>query len=367
MKRAVSRTLVAGIFWAFALAPTGRADWSFAMLGDTRGPHHTTNGVSQYLNAIATKIAEVGPELVLVCGDLVNGNDTNGLVSLSYAQQFDNWKTAMAPVSGAGIPIYPVRGNHENECNELAPIPELKQAYYDAFASTVPSNGPNHGVSNDQRGFSYAFTHKDVTFVAADQYFYYDQTPGDPGYHNLDRAWVAQQFQESASPYKVFMAHVPIFQTEGGAESERFFGDSSTGLATRAEFWDELGTNGVRLYLTGHIHNESVASATNGFGDTIVQLMAGNGGAPLDPVGGVHDAGVDLLYTNGTHYGFALATVGSNSMTIEYYLLDPSDEHWSKATYTTAIPAVQAVPEPSGLLLSAAGVLALALRRRPLP
>ena len=365
MNRLSTGRLLVGIFLPMLLAPVARADWSFVMMGDTRGHHDTTNGVSEYLPAIASKIAGLHPDLVLACGDLVNGDDVNASAGLSYAQQFDNWKAAMAPVISSGISIYPVRGNHENNAGEGPTVPDLKQAYHDAFAATLPSNGPNNGTNDDQRGFSYAFTHKEVTVVAADQYFYYDQTPGEPGYHSLDRIWVDQRFQESDSPYKVFMAHVPIFQTEGGSESERFFGDSATGLATRAEFWDTLGTNGVRLYLTGHVHNESVASVTNGFGDDIIQLMAGNGGAPLSPAGGSHDPGVDVLYTNDNRYGFALATVGTNSMTIEYYLLNLSGDHWSKATYTTTILAVQPVPEPSAAVALMAGAIAVLLARRP--
>ena len=46
------------------------------MLGDTRGDRDTTTtGVSLELNTIAQEIASVSPDLVLVCGDLVNGND----------------------------------------------------------------------------------------------------------------------------------------------------------------------------------------------------------------------------------------------------------------------------------------------------
>ncbi len=347
------------------LAEGARADWSFVMLGDTRGPHHTTTGVSPYLTNIAEKIATLNPELVLVCGDLVNGDDTNATFSLTYAEQYANWKTAMSPVfnyaTGTGIPIYPVRGNHDNNAGEGAPITELKQAYYDAFSPYVPTNGPNYSVTNNQIGFSYAFTHSNLTVVAADQYFYLDQTPGDPGYHELARSWVSEQFAQADSPYKVFMAHVPMFMTQGQETPEHFFGKDAAGLETRTNFWNDLGTNGVQLYLAGHLHNEVVASTTNDFGNPILQLQAGNGGAPVDPVILQADPGVDVLYTNGTHYGFALATVGAEKMTIDYYLLNPADEHWSKASYTTTIFAV---PEPSSAGLFALGLLALALRRR---
>ena len=68
---------------AGALAPGVRGDWSFVIMGDTRDSHSTTTGISPYLNTIATRIAEIQPDLVLVSGDLCNGNATDGLTSLT--------------------------------------------------------------------------------------------------------------------------------------------------------------------------------------------------------------------------------------------------------------------------------------------
>ncbi|MFA6561572.1 MAG: metallophosphoesterase [Verrucomicrobiia bacterium] len=355
------------VVWLSALllsAPSLRADWFFAMLGDTRGTGATTtNGVSPYLNTIAQKIATLSPELVLVAGDLVNGNDVpSGSPLENYAVQFANWKTAMQPVynyaSNTGIPIYPVRGNHENNDSEGAPVVALKQAYYDAFSAYVPLNGPNYGSTNNQVGFSYSFTTNNVTFVAADQYFYYDLTPGMNGYHDLDRAWVTQQFQQTNSAYEIFMAHEPFFMTAGHESDEHFFGSHPGGFQTREDFWNALGTNGVQLYLTGHVHNETVASITNDYGNTIIQLMAGNGGAPSESLGDIHDPGVEVLYTNAL-FGFSLATVQADAMTIQYYSLHTNDNSWTVASYITSISPNQAVPEASSAILLAPALIAV--------
>lgn len=343
-----------------APVPGARGDWSFVIMGDTRGPHDTTTGVSPYLNTLATKIADLHPDLVLVSGDLCNGNATNGLTALTYAEQFANWKTAMTPVSTLGIPIYPVRGNHDNNASEGAPIAELKQAYYDAFGAFMPANGPNNGPGDDQRGFTYSFAHNNATFIALDQYFYYNQTP-QGGYHRLDLAWLDQQLQLANTPHTVVLGHVPVFMATGQDTPEHFFGTDAAGYQMRTDFWNSLGSNGARLYIGGHIHNLAVSSAPDDSGNVIYQMTAGHGGAPLNAIQPGHDPQVSLLYTNDTHYGFALATVGAEAMTIDYYLLNPSNETWSKAVYTTTI---NAVPEPSSCALVAAGVLALMIRRR---
>ncbi len=350
--RMASAVLFVGMLLPLWFAPAARADWSFVIMGDTRGYHDTTSGVSTVLNAIATKIAEKNPDLVVCCGDQVNGDATNGVAPLTYAQQFDNWKTAMNPVYALNIPVYTVRGNHENDADEGPPLLDLKQAYYDALGVNMPTNGPNNGPLDDQRGFTYSFTHNNATFMVVDQYFY----PASPtgGYHSIDQTWLNQQLQQADTPYKIVMAHEPVYL-------DHFYGTNSTGMVNRAEFWDSLGTNGARLYICGHTHNLSVSLAPDDAGNGIYQLLAGNGGAEPDTNPPVPEAGLDILYSNTTDYGFALATVSTNSMSIEYYLLNRSGDTWTKASYTTTIDAV-AVPEPSSLPLLAAAMLCLVLR-----
>ena len=341
---------LAAVVMAFGWGNGGaRADWSFVIMGDTRGHHDTDTGVSAYLTNIAVKVAEKHPDLVLVSGDQVNGNATNGIVPLTYAQQFDNWTNAMQPVYALNIPVYTVRGNHENNADEGSPLLDVKQAYYDALGVHMPTNGPNNGPTDDQSGFTYSFAHSNATFMVVDQYFY-PATPSG-GYHSIDQVWLGQQLQQAETPYKIVMAHEPVYL-------DHFYGTDSTGMANRAVFWDSLGTNGARLYICGHTHNLSVCLASDTFGNGIYQLLSGNGGAELDTLPPVPEAGLEILYSNTTHYGFALATVGIEKMTIDYYLLKPSDVTWSQASYATTNFAVP-IPEPSCIASLVAGLLGL--------
>jgi len=371
-RRGVSLNLM--LLAALLAAPVARTDWSFAILGDTRGNDSGHDaGVSPNLNTIAQKIASLGtsqPAFVLVNGDLISG-DLIGSSYTDFVGQFNTWKTAMAPVTAASIPIYPVRGNHENEFIDIAPpVAPLKQAYYDLFGADVPANGPNNGSDDDQRGFSYSFVHNNLTVVAVDQYFYYNQyvslTPQNLGYHSLDQQWVVEQLQAADTPYKLVMVHEPAFITTGHDRSEQFFGTEADGLQRRADFWEVLGGNGCRLYICGHVHGLSIAGVADDEGDVLYQMMTGNGGAaPLDTLHPEnHEPGVDVQYTNGSDFGFALATVSDSAMTIEYYLLNPNDNSWSVAPYATVIAAV---PEPAGLILLAAATTVLTGRRRTRP
>jgi len=81
----------------------------------------------------------------------------------------------------------------------------LKDAYWEAFSSYLPRNGPNNSPTDDERDFSWSFTHNNVTVVAPDQYFNFDPTYVGgttlwSGYHVVDQAWVLQQFSQSPSP-----------------------------------------------------------------------------------------------------------------------------------------------------------------------
>lgn len=359
MNRAALRLLLATGFLFPAVAPRARADWTFVMLGDTRGDGSTTTtGVSLYLNTIAQKVALLHPDLVLMAGDLINGPDIPPSSPLTWSEQYANWRTAMTPVTASNIALYSVRGNHDNEHSD----PDLKQAYYDAVGAYMPTNGPNHGSDDDQRGYTYSFVHNDVTVVGIDQYFYYDKT-SEHGYHSIDQSWLGQQLQAATTPYKVVMAHEPVYMTTGNSGDEHFFGTGAEAETRRTNFWDSLGANGVQLYVAGHVHAVGVGLIRDGDGNGIYQLTSGNGGAPFEAISSNHDAGVDVLFTNNSNYGFALATVGTNSMTIQYYLLDTDTTNWTTASYTTTILAVTPVPEPSFVLLFAAGMLGLVATR----
>jgi hypothetical protein len=373
---------------AVANSASAQNSWSFVMLGDTRDEDNTSTGISSHLNTIAQKIASLNPQLVIVAGDLCNGDalntnsplyPTNGnfgtpAAKAIYAGFFTNWQTAMQPVfnysTGVGIPIYTVRGNHENvDGNREKPITELMQAYQEAFSAYVPTNGPNNGKTNDQQGFSWTLTTNNVTFVAADQYFNFDPTFAGgttpwSGYHYLDQAWVTQQLKRATSPYKIFIAHEPIFQTVGDSPtdphnvgSQHFFGVDAAGLQTRANFWNDIGDAGAQLCLVGHLHLETVASTTNDHGHTIIQLTAGNSGAPPQEFIDKPELGVTTLYNNGNilvtnngtvslqaNFGFALATVQDDKMTIQYYSLNPTNNSWTVADYVTQIASARARP-----------------------
>ena len=177
------------------------------------------------------------------------------------------------------------------------------------------------------------------------------------GYHTIDQAWVGDQLQAATTPFRIVMAHEPIFVATGvpyaptGPEypwsSELFFGPAQfNGDATRQQFVDMMGSNGVQLYAVGHVHNLTVGSFTDSAGHTMYQLTTGNGGAfpmnsapdPPTPEAALHNVQSEL-----TRPGFTLVTVDpeANTMLMEYYVTSMTGLGWSKKNFTTTMTGAQ--------------------------
>ena len=367
-----------------ALADDAR--WSFVIFGDTRGDDpgssgydpKTATGVSPVLADLAFKIASMHPDFVLHVGDLTSGDlyqdmkmlePSMNIELIPYAKQFRAFKDAVRPITHAKIPLYTVRGNHEVSCLEGLddPDPGLAKAYKEAFGKNMPQN--YNGVLGDQKGLTYSFTHKQVTVVAMDQYARYVAPKPPPlpgpyaktktnvwgtnfwGYHTVDLAWMRDQLKKAKTPFKIILAHEPVYPANGIMDPaaygynwyfEQYFGpEKFGGIAQRQKFVDMMGMNGAQLYAVGHVHNMSVGSIKDSSGHTVYQLTAGNGGAyPMnsekpayvDPE--LHDVKYELH-----NPGFTLATVDpkKNTMTLEYFVMDPTTRHWSKEDFTTTM------------------------------
>lgn len=336
--------------------------WSFVVMGDTRGDATstppTTTGVSQYLPVIASVIANpssvqpgaITPSAVFFNGDIINGDD---LPSVNFDTQFQNWKTAMTKViDDAKIPVYTVRGNHENEVTDLLPPnTTLKTAYYDAFGSAAPTVGspvPQNGPAG-QEGFTWNLLLNNVRIIGVDQYFYYNSTKqGTTRYYQIDQAWLNQQLSNAAPARFTFvMAHEPSYYLDSGGDNPEgdFYGTTNSdgsvnpaGVAARGVFWNSLGVNGVRMYLCCHVHNLQIGYAYDNSGNLIYQSVTGNGGAPIASQG-TTDPNLTMTDQNFSNYGFALFTVTDHTITITYYLYNPITTIWSIDSYFLVLSA----------------------------
>lgn len=247
--------------------------WRFVVFGDTRdATQDTLLGISPYLNELAKSIAAEKPKLVLHLGDLINGYYTHksSPVHDNYTKMFDNWKTAVQPIfdfnTKTGIPIYAVRGNHED--GELVTNKALKDAYLQEIAPFMPQNGPEQ-----EKGLTYSVTYRKATFIGLDEY-----SIKELGILRglINQPWLDKELVRTRNPFMFVFGHVPAYKVAD--EKNGPFPDLYFFPKSRDAFWDSLKKAGVSIYFCGHVHFYSRVTK-----DGIQQVLVGDGGAnPVD-------------------------------------------------------------------------------------
>jgi 3',5'-cyclic AMP phosphodiesterase CpdA len=294
------------------------APWTFAVLSDTRSDLHEADGRSGVnsgtVSRIATAIAKEKPDVVLVPGDLVLGNARN---AAPFETQLINWRRAMKPVYDAGIPVLPVRGNHEylskeyypnDPCKPLAPNPAALATYLGIFGRDVPQNGPD-----GQKGATYAYPHKNALFVGLDELV---------NLYSYDRAWLDAILKANPRQHLFVFGHFPAF---GLIHKDNL----SCNSAARDALWNTIGAHNGRLYFCGHDHLYDRGETPDAAGHAIRQVLVGNGGAPFYYYnGGYADKrmkpekrvqgkpGYLLVTVAGARVSVKLKTIGQDGITI---------------------------------------------------
>lgn len=317
----------------FLLASPAMADvWRFAVIGDTRGDGPNTPA-NRWVNtpvlaAMAKAISNDCPDLVLVAGDLIYGDPVSSS-GTNMAVQYALWTNAMTPVYQAGIPVYPVRGNHEasGDCS-------LGTAFLTAFTNT-PRNGPTGEV-----GLTYSFTHKNAFFAALDQYH---------TAHTVNQAWLTNQLALKTKPHVFTFGHEPAVQVTDPS-------CLAVNRTARNAFINSLTDAGSLLYFCGHDHFYDHAIVTAPNGRTFRQLVVGAGGAPYYNWSGVYgvDFGESAMAANVRHIGYTngycLVTVANFTVTVEWKG-SPDLVTWQTldtAQYVLPNPAVHRINDYDG-------------------
>ncbi len=334
MKPMSWKLLVWGL-WMASCAQAG--EWTFAVFGDTRHPvDSTTNGISDLLPVIADGIAAEHPSFVLHSGDLINGFFVvpSSPIYTNYHQMFRNWKSAVKNIynydTDTGIPIYPVRGNHEFQEHPNA----AREAYLEEFRNYVPSNGPTN-----EMGLSYSLVTNRVAIIALDEYTLLD-TNGVAGYVN--QPWLDTQLTNQCL-FTVVNSHTPAWRVESDTNEAYNLYDHPV---ERDAFWNSLVRYQYAIYFCGHIHLYCRGNCRG-----IEQVVVGNGGANFSPY---HPDGVDTnmvaeyptqpVSATNMQVGFVMMTVNDNARTItgSARLWDELHQRWT----TGDVFAVNMRPDP---------------------
>lgn len=314
------------------------SSWKFAVVSDTQGNNKNINKTcinDAVLQAIAGDIAREKPDLVVIAGDLVNGWFRNG--GIDYDTQYKNWKIAMRSVYHAGIPVYPIRGNHDSgpERLILKPLPAhleppadtpliLKESFRRSFAEPfIPENGPVKEVR-----LTYSFVHKNAFFICMDQF--------TEGQHKVNQGWLEKQLAGNQSRHIFIFGHEPAFGADH-VDNLGFYPKD------RDAFWNAVGRAGGRTYFCGHDHFYNRSLILDDEGHQIYQIITGTGGGILRKWSGNYQDGkrVKGEYHNSDHHGYILVTVEDKNVTIIWKALmtpGPMNAWKYLDTFTYSIP-----------------------------
>ena len=271
-----------------AVAPALAATWRFAVVGDT----HVTADSSSIPAEIVAALQKEDVRLVLFPGDIAEGGA--GSTEGRLLRQFEAWQAVAAPLVGAGVEVFPVRGNHE------ADVPQGASAWTEAFSGewALPADGPE-----GERGFTYSLVRENALFVACDDY-------ADP--HRVNQGWLDGVLDTHRNvPLLFVFGHEPAFRV--------YHSDclGSEPLA-RNTFWASLQARGARAYFCGHDHFFDAARLDDGDGDPaddVWQCLVGAGGGDLFDTyfyGGANAPFAPVGWDHGGEYGYLLVEVSDS-------------------------------------------------------
>lgn len=214
-------------------------------------------GSSDTVSEMIPFMLEDSLDFIVVVGDLVEGG--LGTPGTQLLQELENWKTIFSPLYNAGIPVYGLRGNHENDANN--DINMWNTAFSGNYA--FPQNGPS-GETN----LTYSFEHKNAKLIMLDVY---------KNIHQVNQSWLNQELTSNTMQHLFVFGHEAAFKV--------FHGDClDDSLVARDNFWNSLKNAGSRVYFCGHDHFLDAALVDDGDGNVdndIYQYLVGTGGGWL--------------------------------------------------------------------------------------
>ena len=221
---------------------------SFRRANDMNGTGKQLELLSSLLDAFIAQMLRDKPDLLLITGD----NTLNG-ARVSHEELIEK----LAPLREAGIVLLTLPGNHDVDASALIfPDGEAETAptiSAEEFAALYSDFGYGAACARDENSLSYVYdTGRGVRVFLLDTCFRYGTVYGRVGEDTL--SWLDGQLRACreagdipiAAGHHNALVHNPLFAFEYTVD------DSMQLRALLAEY-------GVTLYLSGHLHPQSIA------------------------------------------------------------------------------------------------------------
>jgi PKD repeat protein len=243
--------------------------WKFAFVGDTHVP------LSGVPGEIASAVGGDDAKLLIIAGDVIDAG--SNCPAATFESELATWRSEMAPLAAAGIPVYVIRGNHEDD----APDNLFLWTNYFSGGYSMPANGPAGEVDLT---YSTTMTCSNAFFVGLDDYV---------NIHQINQPWLNQQLAGNKLPHVFVYGHEPAFKS--------FHTDCLGSVPdARNTFWRSLTSAGAKVYLCGHDHFFNAARIDDGGGNPtndLYQFIVGTGGSTNWPPQKYSYDGTNAPYT----------------------------------------------------------------------
>ena len=320
---------------AFAVVATAEP-WSFGVIADTQWLPATPENQSvavHVIDAVNRRFIDAKVDLVLQVGDLTNNGSDAALDMRAKHNQ---------ALAEAGIPFYPLRGNHERWLHSA-------RHFGRAFPGLpgTPGAGGSSPKLPGAAGLAYAFVHQDVKFILLDQFTLPDGSARGRACTMADyQPWIDRELKAKDHRHAFVLAHKPLV---GANCSDRTVGWNFDHPEMQNAFIGCLQKGGVRYFLCGHnhLHQRSRVASPDGR-SSVEQIIGAPASHKLYPV--THQSPrVKVLKQETNRIGYYIFTVDGPRVVGRYWSTAPfgaapADPAWElRDTFGYSLPA----PRPS--------------------
>ena len=326
--------LVAALGSATLLPASGHCEnLRFVFMADGRGDALDDQVNLAALETINAQILALSPRpsFVIYGGDSVYRGHSGG------AFNFPQFITAMQPLTGVGIKLYTVMGNHELYWEGTSGFSLANQQEFQNTSTDNPSNGP---PGYERLVYSFESPGGDAFFAVGDCYYLAADDP-NPGLNEegdgslygtfdvIQLAWLENQLAKTKATHKFFFAHAPYYQIAGSQSLQH---------TSFTELWSILDDHHVALFGCGHEHlysrktiDRSIAPAPQWsppfqWKNNVTQLLTGTCGAPIDNGTLVVDRNTWHVFNDFNafnNYYFSVIDINGGSVTVTSYGVEP--------------------------------------------
>jgi len=318
--------------------------FSFVVVGcnrvDKADTNMTTNPSTANQDALLRAFTEIAamrplPRFVFFAGDMVYGYSPTLADTVKLAQQLTSWLALYeaSPLAATGVELVPLEGNHEVQNSKKIAFAAAERTWLRVMSPYIPraGNGPAAGgadnLATDQSMLTYSFDFARTHFVLVNT-----DPVGKDGSAPIH--WIADDLaaaQASHAKHIFVITHKPAYAYPPSLYIPPLAQEDGLGGTyplERDALWGSFADAGVEAMLSAHNH---LYYRTQGAVGATWQVVAGNGGSPIEPI-------VDRA--SQSWFGYSVVTVHrNNQVTLTSYAHQVPTEGYlaSSAAYPTVI------------------------------